>query len=195
MMVNTLFEVDMKTAGPAFSVPVSNEEKKAAERLRKEFEDILKELEKCSRYLLVFFDHTDDFTDDQSLDGLAPLMKRYEKKLKQKFNNFLEALERGLEHYNESFSDTELDNVRDLIIEHVKSVRKGLIAIIDLFARLEDPEFVEAAQKAYQEISSSIERVDFVIREELFDHIDYDILGRIRIGSGEFPLTLRLTRG
>jgi hypothetical protein len=189
------FEERMKTAGPAFSLPVSKEEKKIAEELRKEFLTLLKELEKFSRYLLVFFDRIDDLADTENLHSLGPLMKKYERKLKKKFNDFLQALEEGLAHYNDSFADTELDNIRDLIIEHAKSMRKSLLTLLDLFDRVGDPEFIQSAKTAYEGIAKSIEQLEFVIREELFDHIDYDILGRIRLGSSQLPLTVELTRG
>ena len=190
-----LFEGTMKTAGPAYSLPVSKEEKKIAEELRVEFMELLKELEKFSRYLLVFFDRIDDIADTENLDSISPLLKKYERKLKAKFNDFLQALEDGLAHYNDSFADTELDNIRDLIIEHAKNMRKSLLVLLELFDRVSDPEFVASAKTAYEGIAKSIEQLEFMIREELFDHIDYDILGRIRLGTNSLPLTIQLKRG
>jgi hypothetical protein len=180
-----------KISGPAFSVPVSKEEKKIAEKLRAEFFDLLKELEKFSRYLDVFFDHVDNLTETEDLSSLRPIIKKYERKLKRKFNDFLQSLEEGLAHYNDTFADTELDNIRDLIIEHTKSMRKGLIGLLDIFDKVEDPDFIEEAKKIYEVILLSIKQLEFVIREELFDHIDFDILGRIRLGLHQAPLIKR----
>lgn len=180
-----------RNAEPAFALPVSNQEKAIAEALRKEFDDMLRELERFSRYLLVFFDHADNFEGSEDMSTLSPLLKRYERKLKKKFNFFLAQLEDGLNHYNDSFSDTELDNIRDLIIENTKNMRKGLLDLLRSFEKADDPDFLGNAKEAYASISSAVEQIRFLIREELFTHIDYDILGRIRLGISQAPLVIR----
>jgi len=181
----------MKTAEPAFSLPVSNHEKKIAEKIRKEFEDLLKELEKFSRYLLVFFDNADDLEGTEDLSSLAPLVKKYEVKLKNRFNAFTDKLEKGLTNYNDGFADTELDNIRDLIIENTKNMRKGIIDLLKHFNKVEDPEFLKEAKDAYAVINKSIEQLEFIIKDELFTHIDFDILGRIRLGVSQAPLCIK----
>lgn len=180
-----------RNAEPAFTLPVSKQEKEVAENLRKEFEDMLRELERFGRYLLVFFDRVDDLEGTEDMSSISPLLKKYERKLKKKFNFFLAQLEDGLEHYNDSFSDTELDNIRDLIIENTKNMRKGLLDLLRHFDNAGDPEFLGEAKEAYAIISSSIEQIKFLIREELFTHIDFDILGRIRLGVAQAPLVIR----
>lgn len=180
-----------KTADPAFSLPVSNHEKKIAEQIRKDFEGLLKELEKFSRYLLVFFDHADDLEGTENLRSLNPLIKRYEVKLKNRFNAFTDKLEEGLENYNNGFSDTELDNIRDLIIENTKNMRKGVIDLLKLFKKVEDPEFLKEVKDTYAIIQKSIDQLDFIIKDELFNHIDFDILGRIRLGVAQAPLCIK----
>lgn len=184
-----------KTSEPAFTLPVSEQEKEVAESLRKEFEDMLKELERFSTYLLVFFDHVDDLEGSEDMSSISPLLKRYEKKLKTKFNSFMVQLEDGLHHYNDGFSDTELDNIRDLIIENTKNMRKGLIELMRAFGKAGDPDFLGNAKDAYAVIASAIDQVRFLIREELFTHIDYDILGRIRLGVAQAPLVIRGSNG
>jgi hypothetical protein len=122
---------------------------------------------------------------------LKPLIKKYERKLKKKFNKFLDSLELGLKHYNKTFADTELHNIRDLIIEHTKNMRKSLVDLMNLFRKVEDPDFMGQAQMIFQALAKSIEQAEFAIREELFNHIDYDILGRIKLGINQAPLSIR----
>jgi len=179
------------TSEPQFTVPVSTYERKLAGRLRSRFEDLIKDLEAFDRFLLVFFDNMDDLEDQTDLGTLAPLIKKYERQLKNIFKEFMEKLEIALESYQTGFVDTKLDNIRDLIIETTKSMRKGLIGLIKVFKNVDDKDFVKEVRDQYNIISSSIEQMNTIVKEELFRHIDYNILGRIRLGLQEAPLTLR----
>jgi len=178
-------------ADPAFTVPVSSTEKKLAAALRKKFEDLLEELEEFDRFLLVFFDNIDDLEETANLKSLSPLIKKYERRLKKRFNEFMDKLELALDVYQTGFADTKLDNIRDLIIENTKSMRKGLIELLKLFKNVENPEFIAESKSKYVSISNSIRQMNIIVKDELFGHIDYDILGRIRLGLHEAPLVLR----
>ena len=186
------FEVFMKiVANPEFSVPVSGQERKLAKNLRDRFEELIVTLDEFDKFLLVFFDNVDDLEDNVNLTTLGPLIKKYEHKLKKKFNFFMTKLEDALDNYQTGFSDTKLDNIRDLIIENTKGMRNGLIKLIRLFKKVKDPEFVKEAKDTYVIIAESIAQLNVIIKEELFRHIDYDILGRIRLGVSEAPLVLK----
>lgn len=181
----------MKTAEPQFTVPVSPKEKKMAETIRAKFEELLKDLEEFDRFLLVFFDHIDDLQEQTNLKSLSPLIVKYEYKLKDKFNQFMEKMEEALDSYRTGFADTQLDNIRDLIIENTKSIRNALIELLKLFKKVSDSEFISEAKKKYTAISNAISQMNTLIKGELFSHIDYDILGRIRLGVREAPLVIR----
>ena len=181
----------MKIAQPAYSLPVSNYEKQIAEKIRSDFKSMLQELDRLSRYLLVFFDNVDDLPSNEDLTSLTPLMKKYEVKLKNRFNSFTTKLEEGFAHYNDGFADTKLDNIRDLIIETTKVMREGVVSLLKAFNKVEDPEFLTEAKTAYELIDKNIQQLFFIVQEELFSHIDLDILGRIRLGISQVPLTIK----
>lgn len=182
-------QILFKKAETAFSLPVSEKEKELATAVRKEFEEVLKNLEEFDRYIKVFFDHLDDLNDKTDMAAINMLMKKYERKLKVKFNDFLSKLGDSLTHYNTMLSDTEMDNLRDLIIECAKGMRSVLVALLKIFGKVRDPDFVTEAKAIYPSMSKSIEQMRRMIKIDLFGHIDGDILGRIRIGGAQFPLT------
>lgn len=180
-----------KIAGPAYAVPVSDAEKKTANLMRKKFVEVLKQLERLDRYLLVFFDNVDDLDNSVDISSLGLLLKRYEKKLKHKFTEFSDELEKGLTGYSASLTDTKLDNIRDLIIENTKNMREGMIELFKFFRKVQDPEFLSEVKKTYDVIKSSIDDLSNVIRDQLFTHLDQNILGRLRLGQANIPLSIK----
>lgn len=179
----------------AFAIPVSKDERDSAYRLRRLFEKVLEELDKFEKFSLVFFDYANKMDAGTSVKALSPLIKKYEHKLKKKFNGFIMTLESALEEYNSSFTDTELTNMRDLLIENAKTMRNSLIELLQTFKKIDDQNFIADAKTKYEFISKAIEQLKNVIRGELFNHIDYNILGRIRLGINQAPLVIRGKHG
>lgn len=179
----------MKFAGPAFSLPVTEEEKENAEAVRSLFEDVLRKQDYLLDYLNVFFDQIDDLAVDRGLIKVSPLIKRYEQKLKKIFNIYIKSVSRALSKYESAFTDTELDDIRDLIIENVKNMRQETINLLILMKDVGSDNFVNDAKEAYSNILLISEKIEKLIRHEWFYHIDYDILGKIKLGS--IPLSLK----
>lgn len=175
------YPLSLKQANVAFSVPISDEEKEKAVEVRKQFESVLKSLEEFDRYLKVFFDHIDDLADKEDLTSISTLLHKYELKLKIKFNELLEAITKTLQEYLGMLSDTELDNLKDLIIDAVKNLREGLVGFLKLLNDVKDESFVSNVKGSYPSISKIIDQIRILIKKDLFNHIDLDILGKITI--------------
>ena len=178
-------------AEPQFSVPVSNGERKLATKLRDSFEKLLAELDSFHRFLDIFFNHVEDMDSNTELKSLGPLVSRYSHKLKAKFNEFMNELEKALINYQTGFVDTKLDNIKDLIIENIKNMRSSLIELLKRFRKLDEPEFIRESRNSYESLLVCMSQMNTIVKEELFNHIDYNILGRIRLGLMEAPLTIR----
>jgi len=180
-----------KVANTAFSVPVSDQEKESAKKLRAEFERTLKFLEEFNRYLLVFYDHADELEDKEDMSPINSLINRYKERLKLKYNEFVSRIGLSLEHYNEVLSDSEMDNLRDMIVETTQAIRTHLVELLKLFGKVRDPDFIAGTKLVYPKVLKSVDQLSHMIQTELFNHIDRDILGRIRISNKSFPLAKR----
>lgn len=179
-----------KTSGPAFSIPVSEKEKTQAEEIRSKFENVLRKQQALVDYLNVFFDELDDLNSSVGLENISPLVKRYEHKLKKIFNVYIKSLSDALKSYEESFSNIELDETRDLIIENVRNMRQEVIDLIVLFKDISSDQFTQESKEKHNNVLQASEQIEKIIREEWFRHIDYDILGKIKLGYN-IPLTLK----
>lgn len=180
----------MKRAGPAYLVPVSESEKEKGKEIRAAFENVLSKQDSFLDYLGVFFEQLDELSSDPGLVKISPLLKRYEHKLKKIFNLYIKSLSKALITYEKSFSITELDEIRDLIIENIRNVRQETIELLRLFQDVSSTEFINNSKAVYSNIVKILEQVESTIREEWFGYIDYNILGTIKLGT-QIPLTLR----
>jgi hypothetical protein len=179
----------MKLAGPVFSLPVSDSEKVVAQKVRKSFEQVLKKQDSFMKFLAILFDHLEELEDQTGLVKIAPLIKRYEQKMKKLFNAYIREFSKALSIYENSFSDTEMDDIRDLIIENIRSMREVIIDIITLMKDIASENFITEVLEKYTTITDLNDKLKGIIRDEWFGHIDYDILGRIKLGQ-TVPLSI-----
>lgn len=191
-MANSDFELSkkayMKTAGPAFTVPVSDDEKALAMKVRKAFEKVLKVQNDYFKFMGILFDNLEELEDKTGLQKISPILKRYEHKMKHKFNAYIKEFSKALTVYENNFSDTEMDDVRDLIIENIRSIRELVIDIVVLMKDIGSKNFVQESLGKYKSLKEQSEQLEGIIKNEWFGHIDYDILGRIKLGY-DLPLS------
>jgi hypothetical protein len=179
-------------AHPAFAIPVSDEEKAAANQIRESFYRTLKTLEEFHRYLKVFFDHADNLGENENLNAINGLIRKYTNKLKRKFNEFTFVMQHSIRLSVELGTDPKMEELRDLIIESAKNIRHLLVELLKLFGKLGDQDFLTNAKSFFPFLDKAISSLVDVIRTKLFDHIDRDIMGKIKIGNisrYDFPLT------
>lgn len=178
----------MKTAGPAFTIPVSKEEKALAIKVRKAFEKVLKVQDDFIKFTGILFENLEELEDKTGLQKISSILKKYEYKMKDKFNAYLKEFSKALSIYENNFSDTEMDDIRDLIIENIRSIREVVIDIIVLMKDVGSKDFVQESLAKYKSLKEQNKQLEEIIKNEWFSHIDYDVLGRIKLGY-DLPLS------
>jgi hypothetical protein len=171
-----------------FTHDIPPEEKAGAERIRDSLSEFLDNQNKLMDFLAVLFDSLDELTNPSQLVKIAPLLKRYEQRLRSVFNNYIKALGVALSTYKENLQDLELDNLRDLLVEHAKELRNHMIDLISHMDDTDNPGYVADLKKYYNSIKNSTDKIYGIVKEEWYGHIDYDILGKIRLSS-KIPMT------
>lgn len=180
-----------KEARPSFSIPISSDEKSMAEKLRAQFAEVIEALSVVDRYVTVFSEHIDHLEADADLSKMRPLIRRYGVRLKERFNEFIELLESALKEFTVGFDDRQLSNIKYMIIENVRLLRENVIEVLKFFNYVEDPDFITNCQNRFETLHKYIDNFNTLVRNQLFEHLDYNILGRIRLGVFEAPITLR----
>lgn len=181
----------MKIAGPAYSLPVSQEEINVAKAIRKSFQEVLKQQERLLKYMSIFFDHLDALENKTGLAYISPLIKQYEHKMRKKFNNYINAFSEAISTYQKGgLSDGKMDDIRDLLVENIRKIREYFIELLIQMKKVSSEEFAEKALEKYNAVKTSSEQIESIIRDEWFGHIDYNILGLIRLGESIVPLSI-----
>lgn len=181
----------LKLADPTFSSKVSPEEKDAALKVRALFSDFIKAQEALESHLDTFFEELKNTKDTANIQKISPLLKRYIHKYRDLFNEYVSKLEVAVQYAATNFKDSDMNNIRDLIVESVRDIRNNSKDLMVEFNSIDSSDFVEKIQKLYEKINGRIEKLDQTVSEELFGHIDYNILGKIRLSFNEVPLSIK----
>lgn len=181
----------LKLADPTFNTKVSPEEKEAAKKVRILFEEFLKTQDAVSTHLDVFFEKLAEIKDTSNMQKISPVLRKYIQKYRDLCNEYIVALEKAVQFAACNFKDTDMNNIRDLIVESVRDIRNNSKDLIIAFSSIDSDQFVKNIQEIYEKIKKRMEQLEETISEELFGHIDYNILGKIRLSFTDIPLSIK----
>ena len=179
-------------SGPAFTIPVSDEEKTSAKGLRDALNNVLKKQDKLFKYMEVFFGNLESLENSTGLIKISPIIKRYEHKMRKIFNEYIKEFSAALVVYQKNFADdSEMDEIRNLIIENIRNMRNAMIELLVLMKDVGSETFGAESLEKYAQIKNIGEKLNSLVREEWFGKIDFDILGKIRLGYDNPPLSIK----
>lgn len=185
----------LKLADPMFNTKVSPEEIAAAQQVRALFQDFLKAQEVVRTHLDGFFEKLSETKDTSNLQRISPVLRKYIQKYRDICNDYIATLEKAVQYTASNFRDTDMTNTRDLIVESVKDVRNLSKDLILGFGNIDGEAFVQTVNEIYEKLSSRLDQIDSTVSDELFGHIDYNILGKIRLSSVNLPLSIKQSTG
>jgi hypothetical protein len=177
-----------KYATVTFSMEVSDEERRAATAIRTKFAEFNTRITEFVDFFEILFSSLDQINEGKQLLPIAGVLKKYQFKLKELFNNVIMTLAAALDESSDKIVDTKMSNIRELVIQNMSEVRSLFIDLMGILDNFEDDAFVEKGKDLHEQINKYLEKVQEIVSSELFSHIDFDILGKIRLGSPGFPL-------
>lgn len=179
-------------SGPRMVLDVSSDERAIAKSVKEDFKKTLKKLDKA---IDVVTDLKNAITEqrpskDDLKDKYRGRLIRYRSKVRNIFNEFLQPTRKSLEDLSK-VSDPEMIRLREIIVAEVGELSDGAEALLDL---LEDPD-KEGFTKTLEQLSAQIEKrkksIIDVIDSQLFNHIDHDILGKMKISELHYNMRRR----
>jgi hypothetical protein len=182
-----------KSAIPIYSIDISEDEKSQAANTREEFQVLLEVMDEVVDYLNILNNALEGIQDTSELGQFNKLFLRYKRKARRLFNVFIKQLEKALKNVNKTITDTELDRIRDTIVAEVREIRDGAIELFDLLENPEEKTFVQEFRSTVERLIIRSDALKQVITDQLFSHIDHDILGQIRLGFLLKPVIKRST--
>lgn len=178
--------------GPQMTLEITEEEKERAKSVKKEFKVILKELDKA---LKVVIDLRDAIVNQRpTRDDLEKKYRgrllRYKTRIKKEFNHFLTHTRNTLELLAD-ITDPEMIRLREILIAEIGEMSDGAEAFLDLLGETDRDNFTQTLEKLVGQMEKRKESIEDVIEDQLFNHIDHDILGRMKISELQFNIRRR----
>jgi hypothetical protein len=172
-----------KLAKPIYSVEISEDEMTKASKTRESFDLLAKKLDEAFDKLKMVRELLDQFTDPSQFKKMRDLFIRYKHRIVGLFNEFIDQLQAALESMNDSLSDTEMDNIKDTIVGECGELRDGMDTISEILDEPDSPKFLNNFKSTFDRLQERKDSLHEIITDHLFSHIDYDILGRIKLGT------------
>lgn len=180
-----------KIAKPIYSVEISEDEMTQASKTRDAFDSLAKKLDEAFDKLKMVRELLEQFSDSSKFKEMRDLFVRYKHRIIGLFNEFLQQLQVSLESMNKSLSDTEMDNIKDTIVGESGELRDGINQLSEILDEPDSPNFLTNFKSTFDRLHERKDSLHEIITDHLFAHIDYDILGRIKLGSSRVKISKR----
>ena len=178
--------------GPQMTLDVTDDEKERAKTVKKEFKVILKELEKALKVVLDLRDaivaqHPEKTDLENKYRGR---LIRYRTKIRKEFNHFLKHTKETLELLGD-ITDPEMIRLREILIAEIGEMSDGAEAMLDLLGETDRDSFTKTLEQLAGQMEKRRKSIEDVVESQLFNHIDHDILGRMKISQLQFNIRRR----
>lgn len=178
--------------GPRMNLKITPKEIEAAKKAKAEFKVIIKELSKAVKVVVALRDAIVE--ERPSKDDLKNTYRgrlvRYRKKIRDAFNVFLSHTKSALEILV-AISDPEMERLREILTAEIGELSDGVEALLDLLDEVEREGFTKALEGLVAQMEKRNQSIAEVIDSQLFNHIDQDILGKVKISELRFNIRRR----
>lgn len=177
--------------GPQLRLEVTERERESAKAIKQNFKEILKDLDKS---LDVIYDLRDALVGERpSKEDLGNRfhgrLLRYRSKITKTFNALLEKLKKGLESLQEVM-DPEMIKLRGLLVAEFDEMSDGIEALLDLLKNSDKEGFTQNLERLCTQMQKRRQSISGVIDSQLFNHLEHDILGKLKISN----LTIKIKK-
>ena len=178
--------------GPRLNLAITDAERAIAKTIKEEFKAILKKLDSA---LKVVVDLRDAMAEQRpSKEDLNSKYRgrllTYRRKIKDAFNDFLTDVKSSIEKLAE-VSDPEMIKLREIIIAEIGELSDGAEALMDNLAETDRDGFSKTLEQVVSQMEKRQKSIVDVIDNQLFNHIDHDILGKMKISEMRFRIRRR----
>lgn len=173
--------------GPRLTVTITPEEKQLAKDSKAEFKAVLKELKAAIEIVL---DLRDSILEQRpSKEDLSKKYKgrllRYKRKIVKAFNIFLHHLQTNLGNLAK-INDPDMIRLREILAAEVSELRDGVEAVLDLLHDAGKDNFTQLLEQLTAQLEKRQHSIGDAVANQLFNHLDHDLLGRMRISELRF---------
>ena len=178
--------------GPRLMVNITDQEKATAKDSKREFKAVLKELRVALRVISEL--KSSILEQHPSKDDLKTKYRgrllRYKKRIVESFNVFLSHLKQNLGTLS-LINDPDTQRLREVLGAEVSELSDGVEAILDLLQDSDKDNFTQKLDQLTTQLEKRERSINDAIGNQLFNHIDHDMLGKMRISQLQFNIHKR----
>jgi hypothetical protein len=178
--------------GPRLTVQISPEEKQLAKNAKIEFKAVLKELKDVIGTILDLRDSINDqHPSKEDLDNkYKGRLLRYKRKIVKSFNIFLKHLQTNMGNLAK-INDPDMIRLREILVAEVSELTDGVEKVLDLLDDAGKDNFTQTLQQITAQLEKRQGSINDAIGNQLFNKLDHDLLGVMRIGQLKFNIQKR----
>jgi hypothetical protein len=178
--------------GPKMTLVVTDSERTIAKEVKVEFKDIIKRLDKSLKSITelrtaLVEKHP---TQEELKTKYRGRLLRYRRKIQDVFNAFLMAVKHALEKLAD-ISDPDMIRLREILVAEVGELSDGAESILDLLKEPDKEGFTKTLEQICAQLEKRQKSIKDVIDNQLFGHLDHDILGKMKISELQFKIKRR----
>lgn len=178
--------------GPRMSLVVTDAERAIAKQIKDDFKKILAKLDTATK---VIVDLRDAIVEQRpSKEDLQKKYRgrllRFKNKIRKVFNDFLSSVKVALEKLDE-VSDPDMVKLREIIIAEIGELSDGAEVLMDLLGETDRDSFTKTIEQVTSQMEKREKSIIDVIDNQLFNHINHDILGKLKISELRFRIRRR----
>lgn len=171
-------------SGPKMVLDVSDAEKAAAKEIKEDFGKLLKKLDNSVKVIMDLRDAIVEQRPSQEdlKNKYRGRLLRYKRKIQTSFNEFLSGVQASLEKLSKVL-DPETMKLREIIIAELDELSDGAEAIMDNLSEVDREGFTKTIEQIASQMEKRQKSIVDVIENQLYNHIEQDILGRMKIST------------
>lgn len=170
--------------GPRLTIEVSERERSLAKAAKKEFKEILKDLDDA---LKIVYDLRDAIVEQHpSKEDLQNTYRgrllRYRRKITDVFNKLLVRLKKSVQSLND-ITDPDMANLKKIMVTEFDELSDGIEGVLVLLNEPAREGFTKELERLCTQLKRRAISISEVIDNRLFNHIDSDILGKLKVSE------------
>jgi glutaredoxin 2 len=176
-------ELSLKIAIPIYSIKISPAEMEQSKKVRALLKDVVLKLDQLTDSLKIFSSIISELRDVSDINQVRRELVSYKHKIQGDTNDLLTLVEGSLTEWNKMISDSNFDSIKRAYIEEIRKLREDIGKLLERLRRPTEPSFLQDTPQDVNNIIAARLAINEIISAQLFQKIDRDILGRIKIGT------------
>ena len=185
-------KISKADVGPRMNLDITDRERQSAKSVKECFSKSLDKLDDAVRTVTDIRDAI--VSQRPSKKDLQKKYRgrllRYRRKIKNSFNELVIDVKKNLEGLSE-ISDPEMIRLREIIIAEVGEIADGAEAVMDALKDSERDSFTQTLEQLAAQIEKRQKSIKDVIDNQLSNHIEHDILGKMKLSELRFKIKRR----